>query len=109
MASCLLCPRTRFRSSCARQVPRTRQGRPTRTARAPRPSNPVVAFLVEGIADLVAGLAERGVKFVVPQPASFQGTEGVIEGAIIDFGAVKSTWLRDSEDNILALNELVAP
>ena len=33
----------------------------------------------------------------------------MIEGAIIDFGAVKSTWLRDSEDNILALNELVAP
>jgi catechol 2,3-dioxygenase-like lactoylglutathione lyase family enzyme len=70
------------------------------------PPFPVVAFLVEGIEDLVAGLAERGVGFVDPQPASFQGTEGVIEGAIIDFGPVKSTWLRDSEDNILALNEL---
>ena len=33
-------------------------------------------------------------------------TEGVIDGAIIDFGPVKSTWLRDSEGNILALNEL---
>jgi hypothetical protein len=41
-----------------------------------------------------------------PQPASFQGTEGVIEGAIIDFGPVRSTWLRDSEGNLLALNEL---
>ena len=61
---------------------------------------------MEGIEELVAGLAERGVDFVDPQPASFQGTEGVIDGAIIDFGPVKSTWLRDSEDNILALDEL---
>ena len=30
----------------------------------------------------------------------------LVEGAIVDFGPVKSTWLRDSEDNILALNEL---
>jgi hypothetical protein len=36
---------------------------------------------VEGIEELVSGLAERG---------------------------VKSTWLRGSEDNILALNELVS-
>jgi hypothetical protein len=55
---------------------------------------------------LVTGLAERGVEFVDPQRASFQGAEGVIEGAVINFGAVKSTWLRDSEDNILALNEV---
>jgi catechol 2,3-dioxygenase-like lactoylglutathione lyase family enzyme len=72
------------------------------------PPYPVVAFLVEGIEDLVAGLTERGVEFVDPQPASFQGTEGAIEGPIIDFGPVKSTWLRDSEGNILALNELTA-
>jgi hypothetical protein len=70
------------------------------------PAYPVVAFLVEGIEELVTGLAERGVEFVDPQPASFQGAEGVIEGAVINFGAVKSTWLRDSEDNILALNEV---
>jgi catechol 2,3-dioxygenase-like lactoylglutathione lyase family enzyme len=70
------------------------------------PAYPVVAFLVEGIDELVTGLAERGVEFVDPQPASFQGTEGVIEGSVINFGPVKSTWLRDSEDNILALNEL---
>lgn len=72
------------------------------------PDYPVVAFLVEGIEELVSGLAERGVEFADPRPASFQGTEGVIEGAVIDFGPVKSTWLRDSEDNILALNELVS-
>jgi hypothetical protein len=72
------------------------------------PAYPVVAFLVEGIERLVGGLAERGVEFVDPQPASFAGNEGVITGRIIDFGPVKSTWLRDSEGNILALNELTA-
>jgi hypothetical protein len=28
------------------------------------------------------------------------------DGPITDFGPVKSAWLRDSEGNILALNEL---
>jgi hypothetical protein len=72
------------------------------------PSYPVVAFLVEGIEELVQGLSERGVELVAPQPASFAGEQGVIEGFIIDFGAVKSAWLRDSEGNILALNEVTA-
>jgi hypothetical protein len=27
---------------------------------------------------------------------------------VIDFGAVKSTWLRDTEGNILALNEITS-
>lgn len=72
------------------------------------PPYPVVAFLVEGIEDLVAGLRERGVEFVDPQPATFAGTEGVIDGYVIDFGPVKSTWLRDSEGNILALNEIAS-
>jgi catechol 2,3-dioxygenase-like lactoylglutathione lyase family enzyme len=71
------------------------------------PPFPVVAFLVSGIEDLVRGLEARGVEFVAPQPASFAGTEGRIDGHVIDFGAVKSTWLRDSEGNVLALNELV--
>ena len=71
------------------------------------PPYPVVAFLVEGIEALVAALSKRGVEFVPPLPASFQGTEGVVEGAIVDFGPVKSTWLLDSEDNVLALNELI--
>jgi catechol 2,3-dioxygenase-like lactoylglutathione lyase family enzyme len=72
------------------------------------PPYPVVAFLVEGIEQLVSGLAERGVEFVDPHPASFAGREGVIEGYVIDFGPVRSTWLRDSEGNILALNELTS-
>ena len=73
------------------------------------PPYPSVNCLVEGIEDLVAGLRERGVEFVDPQPASFAGTEGVIDGYVIDFGPVKSTWLRDSEGNVLALDELTAP
>jgi hypothetical protein len=73
------------------------------------PSYPVVAFLVERIGDLVDGLAARGVEFVSPDGRSFAGVEGVRDGAVVDFGAVRSTWLRDSEGNLLALNELVAP
>jgi catechol 2,3-dioxygenase-like lactoylglutathione lyase family enzyme len=71
------------------------------------PLYPVVAFLVTGIEDIVAGLLDRGVELVDPAPASFGGQEGVIAGHIVDFGPVRSTWLRDSEGNILALNELV--
>jgi catechol 2,3-dioxygenase-like lactoylglutathione lyase family enzyme len=73
------------------------------------PPYPVVAFLVTGIDDVVAGLLDRGVEFLDPAPASFGGQEGVIAGRIIDFGPVRSTWLRDSEGNILALNEIVNP
>jgi hypothetical protein len=70
------------------------------------PAYPVVAFLVEGIDDIVRTLAERGVEFVPPTGASFAGVEGVQEGQVVDFGPVKSTWLRDSEGNLLALNQL---
>jgi hypothetical protein len=70
------------------------------------PAYPVVAFLVEDIDDLVRGLATRGVEFVVPDADSFAGVKGERTGHVLDFGAVKSTWLRDSEGNLLALNEL---
>jgi catechol 2,3-dioxygenase-like lactoylglutathione lyase family enzyme len=72
------------------------------------PAFPVVAFLVTGIDDLVAGLLDRGVEFLTPAGASFAGQEGVVAAHVVDFGPVKSTWLRDSEGNILALNELVS-
>jgi catechol 2,3-dioxygenase-like lactoylglutathione lyase family enzyme len=71
------------------------------------PAYPIVAFLVEGIDEVVRGLAERGVDFVPPAGASFGGVEGRVDGHVVDFGAVKSTWLRDSEGNVIALNELV--
>jgi catechol 2,3-dioxygenase-like lactoylglutathione lyase family enzyme len=72
------------------------------------PAYPVVAFLVVGIDDLVRALGERGVEFVVPDAESFGGVEAQRTGSVLDFGAVKSTSLLDSEGNLLALNELVA-
>ena len=73
------------------------------------PAYPVVAFLVQGIEDIVRALEDRGVEFVAPDAASFAGVEAVRRGHVLDFGAVRSTWLRDSEGNVLALNELTAP
>jgi catechol 2,3-dioxygenase-like lactoylglutathione lyase family enzyme len=72
------------------------------------PPYPVVAFLVTGIDDIVAGLLDRGVGFVDPAPSSFAGQEGVVVGHVVDYGPVRSTWLRDSEGNVLALNEILA-
>ena len=72
------------------------------------PPYPVVSFLVEGIDDVVHALTVRGVEFVVPDGDSFAGVQGVREGHVVDFGAVRSTWLRDSEGNLLALNQLAA-
>ena len=65
-----------------------------------------VSFLVTGIEAVVTELAARGVEFVLPDSSSFQGVEGTVEGAITDYGPVKSVWLRDSEGNLLALNEI---
>jgi catechol 2,3-dioxygenase-like lactoylglutathione lyase family enzyme len=67
----------------------------------------VVSFLVEGIEALVAELERRGVEFVAPDASTFRGVTGEIAGHVIDYGAVRSTWFRDSEGNILALNEIV--
>jgi hypothetical protein len=72
------------------------------------PPYPVVSFLVEGIDDIVRDLADRGVEFVALDVTSFAGVEGIRDGHIIDFGVVRSTWLRDSEGNLLALNQLAA-
>lgn len=66
-----------------------------------------VSFLVTGIEEVVAELAARGAEFLPPGASSFQGVEGRIEGAIVDYGAARSVWLRDSEGNLLALNEIV--
>jgi catechol 2,3-dioxygenase-like lactoylglutathione lyase family enzyme len=66
-----------------------------------------VSFLVTGIESLVAELGARGAQFVAPDSSSFQGVEGTRTGAVVDYGPVKSVWLRDSEGNLLALNEIV--
>ncbi|MGH2936615.1 MAG: VOC family protein [Solirubrobacterales bacterium] len=67
-----------------------------------------MAFLVEDIDSLVPDMVERGVEFLTPKGSSFAGVEREIAGFITDYGAVKSAFLRDSEGNILALNEIVA-
>jgi catechol 2,3-dioxygenase-like lactoylglutathione lyase family enzyme len=71
------------------------------------PDYAVVSFLVEDIEGLVAELERRGVEFVAPDGSSFQGVAGRTAGHVIDYGAVKSTWFRDSEGNVLAMNEIV--
>src|SRR4029078_6712858 len=68
------------------------------------PAYPVVAFLVQGIEDLVRALQDRGVEFVVPDATSFAGVEGVRRGDVLDFGGVRSTWLPDSEGQLRAPN-----
>ena len=73
------------------------------------PDYPVVAFLVEGIEEVVRALAERGVEFIPPTGQAFGGVAGTLDGHVVDFGPVRSTWLRDSEGNLLALNELTGP
>jgi catechol 2,3-dioxygenase-like lactoylglutathione lyase family enzyme len=72
------------------------------------PPYPVVSFNVTGIEELVKELEAREVRFEELDVSSFRGVEGRTEGRITDFGPVKSTWIRDSEGNILALNELAA-
>jgi catechol 2,3-dioxygenase-like lactoylglutathione lyase family enzyme len=67
----------------------------------------VVSFLVEGIEGLVQELTAQGVGFERPDSSTFQGQPATITGHIIDYGPVKSAWFRDTEGNILALNELV--
>ncbi len=67
-----------------------------------------MSFTVERIEELVGELKARGATF---QPlagsASFAGQEGNRDGEVMDFGAVKSAFLQDSEGNLLALNEII--
>lgn len=74
------------------------------------PPYPMVSFLVSDIERLVEGLKAKGVAFedLGASDASFRGREGVAAGEVVDFGAAKSAWFKDTEGNILALNEVVA-
>jgi hypothetical protein len=38
---------------------------------------------------------------------AFAGKEGVDRGVIMDWGPVRSAFLKDSEGNVLALNEFL--
>jgi len=56
----------------------------------------------------VAELKARGVSFEKPGSSSFQGQRAVAGEEIADYGPVKSAWSKDSEGNILALNEILS-
>lgn len=71
------------------------------------PTYPVVSFMVEGIEGLVSELKSRGASFLAPAAGSFAGIEGKAAAEVMDFGAVKSAFLKDTEGNVLALNEIV--
>ena len=71
------------------------------------PPYPMISFMVTGIEDVVAGLGARGATFQVPAPASFAGVEGRTTGDVMDFGPAKSAFLKDSEGNLIALNEFI--
>ncbi|HEX4212887.1 MAG TPA: VOC family protein [Candidatus Dormibacteraeota bacterium] len=72
------------------------------------PDYPIVSFLVNDIEGVVRELRSRGVEFRNYGSTSFQGQEGVVDGDVTDYGPVKSAWFRDTEGNVLALNEIVS-
>ncbi|HVE63023.1 MAG TPA: VOC family protein [Mycobacteriales bacterium] len=72
------------------------------------PPYSVVSFMVERIEELVDALKARGDRFQpLPASASFAGREGVQHGEVMGFGPVKSAFLKDTEGNLLALNEIM--
>lgn len=71
--------------------------------------HPVVSFLATGIESVVTDLAARGVEFLDPPTSTFAGRAGTVTGAVVDYGTVRSALFRDSEGNVLALNEVVDP
>lgn len=77
----------------------------TELDREPAP-HPVLSFAVQGIDALVTGLKERGATFV---PLSASGTYADRPGPrtpdVAELGLVRAAFLRDSEGNVIALNE----
>ncbi|WP_181038830.1 VOC family protein [Arthrobacter sp. Y81] len=71
------------------------------------PAYPMISFMVEDIENLVKELKARGARFQPPGAGSFAGVEGQAEGEVMDFGAVKSAFLQDTEGNVIALNEMM--
>jgi len=71
------------------------------------PEYATISFMVTGIEAIVAFLESRNVLFELPDSLSFSGVEGSVAGHVVDYGPVKSAWFRDTEGNILALNEIV--
>jgi predicted enzyme related to lactoylglutathione lyase len=71
------------------------------------PAYATVSFLVTGIEELVRELKARGVIFEEPGTSTFQGQTGMVSNNITDYGAVKSAWFKDTEGNLLALDQVV--
>jgi len=69
------------------------------------PRYPMISFMVTGIEEVVDALKARGATFQPLGPGSFAGVEGKATGDVMDFGAAKSAFLKDSEGNVIALNE----
>ena len=69
------------------------------------PPYPMISFMVTGIEEVVDALKARGATFQPLGPGSFAGVEGKATGDVMDFGAAKSAFLKDSEGNVIALNE----
>jgi len=65
-----------------------------------------VSFMVTGIEELVRRLEARGVIFEDQGTSSFQGKTGMVANHITDYGPVKSAWFKDTEGNLLALNQI---
>lgn len=63
--------------------------------------------MVTGIEQVVRGLECAGVIFEQPGASTFQGQAGAAVGSIVDYGPVRSAWLKDTEGNCIALNEVV--
>jgi hypothetical protein len=63
-------------------------------------------FSVTGIEGLIEELERRGVDLLVPEPSSFRGVGGEVSGFVTDYGPVKSAMFRDSEGDVLAINEI---
>jgi catechol 2,3-dioxygenase-like lactoylglutathione lyase family enzyme len=60
------------------------------------------AWFVDDLAREVAELERQGVRF-----ETFDAPDATWDGVILDEGELRSAWFRDSEDNILCIDERV--
>lgn len=75
--------------------------------RDPAP-HPVLSFAVQGIDALVPALKERGATFV-PLSAAGHYAQGPGTPDVANLGIVRAAFLRDSEGNVISLNQTGTP
>ena|SRR5579872_5108515 len=67
----------------------------------PKATNTVLGFEVKDLENLLQELKDKGVE------QDMDGLpEGTDESGITHYGSVKSAWIKDSEGNIIGLNEM---